>query len=108
MSCSIDVNILIYASDESSPFHQTRTLLADRLHLGYVVLLSYLRMVTHPRVMTQPLSSAEGLANIAQLVLGLSLYGRQLLDARYPPQEPAIAGLDGGCAQIGLGKAKSR
>ena len=73
MSQSIDVNVLLYASDSSSPFHKKakallKLLLKDQLYLTYPVLMSYLRIVTNPRVLSQPLTGSEALENILALV----------------------------------------
>lgn len=74
MSCSIDVNVLLYASDAGSPFHaRARSFLEERcasrelFYLGWPTLVSYLRIATHPRIFTTPLSPAEALSNIETL-----------------------------------------
>lgn len=74
MSYSLDVNILLYASDRSSNRHQealrfleTRSADPDLLCLAWPTLLSYLRIATHPRIFAQPLSPSEALANIESL-----------------------------------------
>ena len=77
MSATIDANILLYASDESSAFHAKAGELLDRLargpdlvYLFWPVLMSYLRMSTHPAIFTRPLSVDIATMNIEQL-LGL-------------------------------------
>ena len=75
MSAALDVNILLYASDSSSP-HATaaRELLAARaagpelVYLWWGTLMSYLRISTHPSVFAQPLSPAEAEANVQSLI----------------------------------------
>ncbi len=74
MSCSVDVNILLYASDEASPFHEgakrfleERCSVRELLYLAWPTLMSYLRIATHPRIFTAPLSPAEALSNIEML-----------------------------------------
>lgn len=59
----IDANLLLYARDESSPFHQAaKTWLGDclngpvRVGLPWPSLLAFLRVSTHPRAFEQPLS----------------------------------------------------
>jgi uncharacterized protein len=78
VSYSLDVNILLYASDRSSSRHQEalqflegRAADPDLLCLAWPTLLSYLRIATHPRIFAQPLSPNEALLNIESLT-GLS------------------------------------
>lgn len=75
MSYSVDVNILVYASDASSPFHPAaRRFLEDRARdpdlflLTWPVLMSYQRIVTHPGIFASPLSPGEALANLEALL----------------------------------------
>lgn len=75
MSSAIDVNVLLYASDESSRFHDTALELLDRLARGpellYVfwpVVIGYLRMATHPAIFPRPLSPEDALHNVEQLI----------------------------------------
>lgn len=77
MSSAVDVNVLLYASDESSPFHGKALELLDRLARGpqllYVfwpVVMGYLRTATHPAIFPRPLSPENALHNVEQL-LGL-------------------------------------
>jgi toxin-antitoxin system PIN domain toxin len=74
VSFSLDVNILLYASDSASPVHDAaRRFLeraadgADLLCLGWPTVMSYLRMATHPRIFASPLSPSEALANVEAL-----------------------------------------
>jgi uncharacterized protein len=77
VSATIDVNILLYASDESSAFHAKAAELLDRLargpdllYLFWPVLMAYLRMSTHPAIFPRPLSVDIATVNVGQL-LGL-------------------------------------
>ncbi len=77
MSATIDVNILLYASDESSSFHAKAAKLLDTLargpellYLFWPVLMGYLRMSTHPAIFPRPLSVDMATGNVGQL-LGL-------------------------------------
>lgn len=77
MSATIDVNILLYASDESSSFHVKAAELLDRLargpdllYLFWPVLMGYLRLSTHPAIYPRPLSVDMASGNVEQL-LGL-------------------------------------
>ena len=75
MSFSLDVNILLYASDQASPLYlpASRFLTecaagSELCYLAWSTLMSYLRMTTHPRIFTQPLSPLEALKNIRGLL----------------------------------------
>ncbi len=75
MSATVDVNVLLYSSDESSPFHaKARELIerlasgADLVYLFWPVLMGYLRMATHPGIFPRPLSVATATANVEQLL----------------------------------------
>jgi len=77
MSATVDVNILLYASDESSSFHAKAAELIDQLargpellYLFWPVLMGYLRMATHPAIFPRPLSVGVATGNVGQL-LGL-------------------------------------
>jgi toxin-antitoxin system PIN domain toxin len=78
LSFSLDVNVLLYASDASSPVHGAARRFLERaaaggdlLCLGWPTVMSYLRMATHPRIFASPLSPAEALDNVEALA-GLS------------------------------------
>jgi toxin-antitoxin system PIN domain toxin len=75
MSYSLDVNLLLYASDRSSARHEAaRTFLEscaagpDLLCLAWPTLMSYLRIATHPRIFSAPLSPDEAFGNIGALL----------------------------------------
>ncbi len=75
MSCAIDVNLLLYASDASSPFHarardfvQSCMTGRDLVYIAWPTVMSYLRIATHPSIFDEPLSSAEAMANIDTLL----------------------------------------
>ncbi len=62
----VDANVLIYAVDESSRFHErARTWLEDSLNgprrvaIPWQTYWAFLRIVTNPRAMANPLSPAE-------------------------------------------------
>ncbi len=61
----VDANVLLYARDASSPFHErARTWLTDRLNgnvrvgLPWPSLVAFVRIATHPRAYEEPLSAA--------------------------------------------------
>jgi toxin-antitoxin system PIN domain toxin len=67
-----DINLLIYAVDEDSPFHTTtRAWLEDVLSgtetvgFAWIVLLGFLRLTTRPQVLPSPLSVKQALELVA-------------------------------------------
>ena len=75
MSYSVDVNILLYASDESSPHHvQARAFLercatqTEVFCLSWTTVMAYLRIATHPSIFGAPLPPEEAHQNIARLL----------------------------------------
>ena len=78
MSFTLDANVLLYASDESSEYH-TRAVAfledvassVDLVYLFWPTVLAYLRIATHPAIFERPLRPAEAVGNVEQL-LGLA------------------------------------
>jgi len=77
VSFSLDVNILLYASDQASPHYITASRFlaecafgSELCYLAWPTLMSYLRITTHSRIFAQPLSPSEALKNLLGL-LGL-------------------------------------
>jgi toxin-antitoxin system PIN domain toxin len=75
LSYSVDANLLLYASDQSSPHHEAaRRFLESRVDdpdlfcVSWVTLMTYLRIATHPRIFAGPLTSDEALSNVTTLV----------------------------------------
>lgn len=75
MSYSVDANVLLYASDQSSDRHErargfVETCAAgpEILCLTWPTLMAYLRISTHPRIFAAPLNPDEALGNVAALV----------------------------------------
>jgi toxin-antitoxin system PIN domain toxin len=71
MSFALDVNVLLYASDTSSPHHDKarsfiESCIAEQgvFYLAWPTVMSYLRIATHPAVFDHPLSPDEAMANI--------------------------------------------
>ena len=67
----VDVNVLVYARDESSPHHRAAKHWLDQALSGgtpvgfsWLVLVGFVRLVTHPRVMTEPLSAEEAMDTV--------------------------------------------
>ena len=66
-----DINLLLYAYDESSPFHDGAKVWWERVMTGPtpVVLLSvvafgFVRIATHPRVFREPMTVPEAAGNV--------------------------------------------
>jgi hypothetical protein len=75
VSSAVDVNVLLDASDSSSPFHDASRATLDRLiagpdllYLFWPVLMGYLRIATHPSVFSRPVSPGEAVANVDELL----------------------------------------
>lgn len=75
MTVTVDVNVLLYASDASSRFHEQATAVLERLargpglvYLFWPTIMSYLRISTHPAVFASPLSLEEAVANVESLI----------------------------------------
>src|SRR5438874_12379704 len=75
MSYSVDVNVLLYASDASSPRYDAARRFLDScasspemLCLTWPTLMSYLRIATHSRIFAAPLSPDEAQGNITALL----------------------------------------
>lgn len=74
MSCSVDVSLLVYASDSSNPLHiKARNWLAAKvdepevLYVAWSVATSSLRISTHPRLFDAPLTPDQALGNLLSL-----------------------------------------
>ena len=77
MSYSVDVNVLLYASDRSSDRHERARRFVETCAAGpeivcltWPTLMSYVRIATHPRIFAAPLNPDEAVGNVAAL-LGL-------------------------------------
>jgi uncharacterized protein len=75
VSYSVDVNILLYASDSSSPrqpaairFLEQRGSDPDLLCIAWTTLMAFLRISTHPRIFAHPLSPGDALGNVESLL----------------------------------------
>jgi toxin-antitoxin system PIN domain toxin len=75
LSYSVDANILLYASDRSSPHHamaaaflESRVEDPDLFCVCWTTLIAYLRIATHPRIFANPLSPEEAMSNVESLI----------------------------------------
>jgi uncharacterized protein len=75
VSYTLDANVLLYASDQSSPCHErSRELLAQAaagpeiVYLFWPTIMAYLRIATHAAVFREPLSMTDAIGNIGALI----------------------------------------
>ena len=75
MSFAVDVNVLLYASDRSSPHHPRALQFLEECAgggqvfcLAWVTVMSYLRRATHPRIFAQPLTHGDAVRNAEALM----------------------------------------
>ncbi len=75
MSYSIDVNVLLYASSAKSPHHAAameflRQCQTDSTiwYLTWLTLMSFLRMSTHPSILSPPLRPDDAMRSVQSLL----------------------------------------
>jgi toxin-antitoxin system PIN domain toxin len=75
LSYSVDVTILLYASDQANSLHgpairflKSRAQDTELFCVGWSTLMAYLRISTHPGIFSSPLSPDEALGNIETLL----------------------------------------
>ena len=75
MSYSVDVNVLLYASDQTNPrYDQAMQFLFNRASdpelfcIAWSTLMGYIRISTHPSIFSHPLSPEEALENVESLL----------------------------------------
>jgi uncharacterized protein len=75
VSVTLDANVLLYASDEGSPFHERARRFLEGVAAGpgivylfWPTLMAYLRLATHPAVFDRPLAPERAHANVESLV----------------------------------------
>ena len=75
MSRTVDVNVLVYAADMTSDRHGRARAFLDHIatdraitYLFWPVLLGYLRIITHPGIVTSPLAPEAAIRDIEDLV----------------------------------------
>lgn len=75
MTATVDANVLLYASDESSPFHARAVGFLEELARGPALLylfwptvMAYLRIATHSSVFSRPLPVSSAIANVESLL----------------------------------------
>lgn len=75
MSYSVDVSVLLYASNRDDPFHGRAIEFLEACGsrdeifcLAGATLFSYLRIATHPRIFPAPLTPQKALSNVQKLI----------------------------------------
>ena len=75
MSATLDANLLLFASDEASPFHARARGFLDGLARGpaivYVfwpVVMAYMRIATHASIFRSPLAPDRAMAKVESLL----------------------------------------
>lgn len=75
MSFALDVDILLDASDSSSPMHPAALAFLGAVargdevcYLPWPTVMGYLRIATHPRIFAAPLTPAEAQGNVDRLL----------------------------------------
>ena len=75
MSFTFDANVLLYASDETSPYHPRARAFLDQVASGHELVylfwptvMAYLRIATHPAIFEKPLPPVHAVANIDRLL----------------------------------------
>ena len=71
----MDVNLLLYASDQANPrnekanqFLQNRALDSELFCIALSTVMAYIRISTHPSIFFHPLSPEEALGNVENLL----------------------------------------
>ena len=75
MSFTFDANVLLYASDETSPYHPRACVFLDQaaggddlVYLFWPTIMAYLRIATHPAIFEKPLAPADAIGNVERLL----------------------------------------
>lgn len=75
MSFALDVNILLFASDAASPAHRRASAFLEScasgdeaFYVAWSTLMAYLRIATHARVFSAPMTSQQAEENVDRLL----------------------------------------
>jgi toxin-antitoxin system PIN domain toxin len=75
VSFAVDVNILLYASDQSSPFGERASAFlfecaegSEVVYVAWPTIFSYLRVATHAGVFANPLTPDDAMENVSRLL----------------------------------------
>jgi len=100
VSFALDANLLLYASDSASAFHERAASFLERcaegpelLYLPWPVVMAYLRIATHPAIFERPLSPDVAVGNIESLLARPHVRPLGELDGFWPVYRRATAAL---------------
>jgi toxin-antitoxin system PIN domain toxin len=75
VSLTLDANVLLYASDASSPRHARAREVVESVangpelaYLFWPTVMAYLRIATHPAIFDRPLAASEAIENVEALL----------------------------------------
>lgn len=75
MSLTVDANVMLYASDGSSPRQAAARALLEAIAAGpeltylfWPTIMAYLRIATHPAVFARPLAGSDAVTNVEALL----------------------------------------
>ncbi len=75
MSYALDANVLLYASDQTSPKSAAARRVIEvavagpaMVYIAWPTIMSYVRIATHPGIFRHPLTPAEAVANVGALI----------------------------------------
>jgi toxin-antitoxin system PIN domain toxin len=75
VTVTFDTNVLLYAPDEASPFHERARAFVEEVAAGPAIVylfwpavMGYLRLATHPAVFHRPLPPDDARANVESLL----------------------------------------
>jgi toxin-antitoxin system PIN domain toxin len=75
LSTTLDANVLVYAANRDDPLHERAEALVRRLAAGpeivylfWPTLLGFLRLVTHPSILSRPMAARDAERNIEALI----------------------------------------
>jgi toxin-antitoxin system PIN domain toxin len=75
LSQTLDANVLLYAVNEDAPEHEPALRLVEHLgggpeilYLFWPTIMAFLRIATHPAILPTPLSAADAIETVADLI----------------------------------------
>lgn len=75
MSCAVDANVLVYASNDEAAEHDAGLHLLERLATGtelvvlaWPVVMAYLRIATHQAMFSRPLAMSDAVGDVEALL----------------------------------------
>lgn len=75
MSCALDLSVLLYATDATSPYQTRAAAFLKRcfggteiIYLAWPTLMGYLRIATHSAIFSHPLKPQEAMRNVEAML----------------------------------------